>query len=90
MDLSFHTAPDLSDRTSQVVQVQCCFTSTDTIGPETVRDEEPQDGHLDFHTAPEFCLQCCSLTTRETIRTSTSTQLLSSAFSAALLRPERP
>ena len=32
--------------------VQCCFTSTETIW--LIRDGEPGDGHLDFHTAPEF------------------------------------
>ena len=31
---------------------QCCFTSTETV--RTVRDGEPKDGHLDFHTAPEL------------------------------------
>ena len=29
--------------------IQCCFMSTETIGTE-----ESADGHLDFHTAPEF------------------------------------
>ena len=33
------------------VQVQCCFTSTETV--RTVRDG--QDGHLNFHTAPDLC-----------------------------------
>ena len=36
-----------------VVQVQCCFTSTETI--RTTRDGEPRIIHLDFHTAPELC-----------------------------------
>ena len=31
-------------------RVQCRFTSTETVRP--IRDE--QDGHLDFHTAPEL------------------------------------
>ena len=29
--------------------VQYCFTSTETVG------RKAQDGHLDFHTAPELC-----------------------------------
>ena len=32
--------------------VQCCFTSTETISS---LGQEAQDGHLDFHTAPELC-----------------------------------
>ena len=35
------------------VTTQCCFTSTET--ERTTRDWGAQDGHLDFHTAPEFC-----------------------------------
>ena len=34
------------------VRAQCCFTSTETV--RTVRDWGAQDGHLDFHTAPEL------------------------------------
>ena len=30
---------------------ECCFTSTETVG---LLGTEAQDGHLDFHTAPEF------------------------------------
>ena len=33
------------------VQVQCCFTSTETVG---LLGTGAQDGHLDFHTAPEL------------------------------------
>ena len=33
--------------------VQCCFTSTETVGLSGTR---AQDGHLDFHTAPESML----------------------------------
>ena len=45
-----------SDR--RPVQVHCCFTSTDIIRTGA------QDGHLHFHTAPEFCrrlffFECC-------------------------------
>ena len=29
--------------------VECCFTSTDTVG---LLGTGSQDGHLDFHTAP--------------------------------------
>ena len=32
--------------------VECCFTSTETIG---LLGTGAQDGHLDFHTAPELC-----------------------------------
>ena len=32
--------------------VQYCFTSTETIGS---LGRGAQDGHLDFHTAPELC-----------------------------------
>ena len=31
--------------------VECCFTSTETVGPLGMG---AQNGHLDFHTAPEF------------------------------------
>ena len=31
--------------------VECCFTSTKTVG---LLGTGAQDGHLDFHTAPEF------------------------------------
>ena len=33
--------------------LKCCFTSTETIG---LLGTGAQDGHLDFHTAPELCL----------------------------------
>ena len=33
--------------------VACCFTSTETVG---LLETGAQDGHLDFHTAPELCL----------------------------------
>ena len=32
--------------------VECCFTSTETIG---LLGTGAQDGHLRFHTAPELC-----------------------------------
>ena len=31
---------------------ECCFTSTETVG---LLGTGTQDGHLDFHTAPELC-----------------------------------
>ena len=31
---------------------RCCFTSTETRGIRLFGGGEPQDGHLDFHTAP--------------------------------------
>ena len=37
-----------------VVAVECCFTSTKTVG---LLGTGAQDGHLDFHTAPEFCYE---------------------------------
>ena len=33
--------------------VECCFTSTETVA---LLGTGAQDGHLDFHTAPELCL----------------------------------
>ena len=30
----------------------CCFTSTETVG---LLGTGAQDGHFDFHTAPELC-----------------------------------
>ena len=36
---------------AHVSQVQCCFTSTETVG---LLGKGAQDGHLDFHTAPEL------------------------------------
>ena len=67
--------------------LKCYFTSTETVG---LIGTGAQDGHLDFHTAPELCwllVQCC-FTSTETVRlvrdgepktaTSTFTQLLSS------------
>ena len=62
----FSTCTRRSDRVSEsggvglgVTQVtvffsfQCCFTSTETL-LRTIRDGGAQDGHLDFHTAPEL------------------------------------
>ena len=36
---------------AHVSQVQCCFASTETVG---LLGTGAQDGHLDFHTAPEI------------------------------------
>ena len=33
------------------VVVECCFTSTETVG---LLGMGAQDGHLDFHTAPDL------------------------------------
>ena len=35
---------------TRLLLVECCFTSTETVG---LLGTEAQDGHLDFHTAPE-------------------------------------
>ena len=35
-----------------VLLLKCCFTSTETVG---LLGTGAQDGHLDFHTAPELC-----------------------------------
>ena len=34
--------------------LQRCSTSTETV--RSVKDGVAQDGHLDFHTAPELCV----------------------------------
>ena len=36
-----------------MVLAECCFTPTETVG---LLGTAAQDGHLDFHTAPELCL----------------------------------
>ena len=38
--------------------LKCCFTSTETV---SLLGTGVQDGHLDFHTAPELCTSCASL-----------------------------
>ena len=48
--------------------MKCFFTSTETVG---LLGTEAQDGHLDFHTAPELCgvtslVECC-FTSTETV-----------------------
>ena len=50
-------------------KLRCCFTSTESVG---LLGTGAQDGHLDFHTALEFCcffgsIQCCFAST-ETMR----------------------
>ena len=42
----------LAQLLSSVTKAKCCFTSTETI--RTIKDRGAQNGHLDFHTAPEF------------------------------------
>ena len=39
------------DRFQLLQLVECCFTSTETVG---LLGTGTQDGHLDFHTAPEL------------------------------------
>ena len=41
----------LSERRSRMLLLKCCFTSTETVG---LLGTGAQDGHLDFHTAPEL------------------------------------
>ena len=38
--------------------VECCFTPSETVG---LLGTGAQDGHLDFHTAPELCAVSHSL-----------------------------
>ena len=40
-------------RLCETVLLECCFTSTETVG---LLVTGAQDGHLDFHKAPELCL----------------------------------
>ena len=41
----------LTARKERFGWLKCCFTSTDTVG---LLGTGAQDGHLDFHTAPEL------------------------------------
>ena len=41
-----------TDRVIVLWLVECCFTSTETVG---LLGTGAQDGHLDFYTAPELC-----------------------------------
>ena len=36
---------------SKLLKLKCCFMSTETVG---LLGTGAQDGHLDFHTAPEL------------------------------------
>ena len=36
------------------IRDRSCFTSTETVG---LLRTGAQDGHLDFHTAPELCIE---------------------------------
>ena len=49
-------AADLNAGVIPVVFVvaECCFTSTETVG---LLGTGAQDGHLDFHTAPDLCFR---------------------------------
>ena len=49
--VSSHPSSRLCRNWLRYNSVQCCFTSTETV--RTIRDGEPRDGLLDFHTPPE-------------------------------------
>ena len=51
MVLKVHRNQGLVGTTIQRWLVVCCFASTETVG---LLGTEAQDGHLDFHTAPEL------------------------------------
>ena len=46
-----HTVSPLIAVQAVPSMVQCCFTATETVG---LLEMGAQDGHLDFHTAPEL------------------------------------
>ena len=48
--LGFQLTP-VHERKNTALVAECCFTSTETVG---LLGTGAQDGHLDFHTAPEF------------------------------------
>ena len=52
---SFSLCRHAGERVLGLLLVQCCFTSTGTVG---LLGTGAQDGHLDFHTAPELW-GCC-------------------------------
>ena len=65
--------------------MKCCFTSTETVG---LLGTGAQDGHLDFHTAPELCsfrrgTTVFLFTTR--LHSAVSRQLITSTAPRALL-----
>ena len=47
-NIHYSTHPPLP---SQMMMMKCCITSTETVG---LLGTGAQDGHLDFHTAPEL------------------------------------
>ena len=51
-DCRLYSRNDVFIDVEVVLLADCCFTSTETIGLLGTR---AQDGHLDFHTAPELC-----------------------------------
>ena len=72
-------------------QVQCCFTSTE-ITLRTIRDRGAQDGHLDFHTAPELCqihYHCTCVCTRFRY-SECSCKCSSVRFKMICMRSEKP
>ena len=44
-------AADTDDTPRRATSVECCFTSTETVG---LLETGAQDGHRDFHTAPDL------------------------------------
>ena len=48
---STETLKLIRDGEGTLVVVECCFTFTETVG---FLGTGAQDGHLDFHTAPEL------------------------------------
>ena len=47
----FFVLKEVISKGSLVSEAECCFTSTETVG---LLGTGAQDGHLDFHTAPEL------------------------------------
>ena len=47
-----HCTHNKSVSTLRYTLVECCFTSTETV---SLLGTGAQDGHVDFHTAPELC-----------------------------------
>ena len=50
----------MTRRTRLLLLLKCCFTSTEIVG---LLGAGAQDGHLDFHTAPELCVQLSGVDT---------------------------
>ena len=63
--------------------MKCCFTCTETVG---LLGTGAQDGHLDFHTAPELCLKTCRPLTFHTEHAVTYLTVNTLAINALLVR----